>query len=52
MEHLMNLIVNGRVEPEKIITHVFHGREKLTEAIDLFMNLDRSLIKPVVYFNE
>lgn len=52
MEHLMNLISNGRVAPEKIITHVYHGKKYLTDAIDLFMNLDRSLIKPVVYFDD
>ena len=52
MERILKCIEYGRWQPEKIITHRFHGKEYLQEAIALFINHDRSLIKPVVYFTE
>lgn len=49
MSKMAELISNGRVAPEKIITHKFYGMDKIPEAMDLFLNRDRSLIKPVIY---
>ncbi len=49
MSRMAQLIACGRVEPEKMITHRFHGMERIPEAMDLFLNHDRSLIKPVIY---
>lgn len=49
LSHMVELISCGRVQPEKLITHRFHGMDKIPEAMKLFMDLDRSLIKPVIY---
>jgi threonine dehydrogenase-like Zn-dependent dehydrogenase len=46
---MLDLIRTGRVQPEKIITHRFSGIEKIPDAMRLYMNLDRSLIKAVIY---
>lgn len=37
------------VAPEKLITHRYHGMEQIIDAMNLFLNHDRSLIKPVIY---
>lgn len=39
----------GPVAPEKLITHRFHGLDQIPAAMDLFLQHDRSLIKPVIY---
>lgn len=49
MSRMAQLIASGRVEPEKLITHRYHGMEQIPEAMNLFLNHDRSLIKPVIY---
>jgi threonine dehydrogenase-like Zn-dependent dehydrogenase len=49
MENCIKLIQFGRVHPENIITHRFHGMDKIPEAFQLFLDHDRSLIKPVIY---
>ena len=49
MERMAGLIAYGRVEPEKLITHRFHGLDAVPEAMQLFLDRDRSLIKPVIY---
>lgn len=51
MEKMLKLIEHGRIHPEKIVTHTFHGMEKLEDAMQLFIDRDRSLIKPVIFFN-
>lgn len=51
LTRMLNMIQAGRVKPERIITHRFEGIEKIPEAMQLYVNLDRSLIKAVV-FNE
>jgi threonine dehydrogenase-like Zn-dependent dehydrogenase len=51
MEKLFKLVEYGRLQPEKMITHRFHGMEKAQEALNLFLNHDRTLIKPVIYFD-
>ena len=51
MSRMARLIANGRVAPEKLITHRYHGMEQIAEAMDLFLNHDRRLIKPVIYYN-
>lgn len=52
MSKMAKLISCGRVHPEKLITHRFYGMEKIPEAMQLFINHDRSLIKPVIYNQE
>ena len=49
LSRMAQLVACGRVAPEKLITHRYHGMEKIPEAMDLFLNHDRSLIKPVIY---
>lgn len=52
LNRMVNLIATGRVQPEKLITHRYTGMEKITDAMDLFLNHDRSLIKPVILADE
>ena len=49
MTRMAQLIACGRVAPEKLITHRYHGMDKIPEALRLFLNHDLSLIKPVIY---
>lgn len=49
MERMAALVAYGRVEPELLVTHRFHGMEAIPDAMQLFLDRDRSLIKPVVY---
>ena len=49
MSRMAQLIAWGRVAPEKLITHRFHGLDQIPAAMDLFLQHDRSLIKPVIY---
>lgn len=51
LEKLLSLVEYGRLQPEKLITHKFHGMGKIEEAVQLFVNHDRTLIKPIVYFD-
>ena len=43
MTRMAQLIACGRVAPEKLITHHYHGMDKIPEALRLFLNHDRSL---------
>lgn len=49
MSRMAQLIAWGRVAPEKLITHRFHGLDQIPATMDLFLQHDRSLIKPVIY---
>ena len=49
LSRMAQLIACGRVQPEKLITHRFHGMEQIPAAMELFLKHDRSLIKPVIY---
>ena len=49
LTRMLNLIELGRVKPEKMITHRFYGLDSIPEAMELYTNLDRSLIKAVIY---
>ncbi len=51
LEKLLSLVQHGRLESERLITHALHGKDKVADAVQLFINHDRSLIKPVVYFD-
>jgi threonine dehydrogenase-like Zn-dependent dehydrogenase len=48
MEKLASLVVNGRVDPSKLITHRFEGFDKIEESLILMKNKPADLIKPVV----
>lgn len=49
MSRMAQLIATGRIAPEKLVTHRYHGMDKIPEAMGLFLNHDRSLIKPIIY---
>lgn len=49
MERMATLISYGRVTPEKLITHRFHGMSAIPNAMRLFLDHDRSLIKAIIY---
>lgn len=48
MENLIDLIKYNRVDPSKLVTHKFHGFDKIEEALELMKEKPKDLIKPVV----
>ena len=48
-ERLTNMLVAGRVDASKLITHEFHGFDKIGEALQMMKDKPRDLIKPIVY---
>ncbi|MBQ3541369.1 MAG: NAD(P)-dependent alcohol dehydrogenase [Phascolarctobacterium sp.] len=51
-EKLARLITAGRIHPEKMITHVFHGWDGVKEALMLMKDKPAELIKPLVIFDK
>jgi threonine dehydrogenase-like Zn-dependent dehydrogenase len=51
MERLLSMIVAGRVDPGKLITHRFNGLDEIEQAFHLMVNKPRDLIKPIVLFD-
>ncbi len=47
-ERLARLVMEGRIHPEKLVTHVFHGFENVEAALMLMKEKPRDLIKPLV----
>lgn len=52
MERLLSLVRNGRGDPELLVTHEFHGLDKIEDAFALMKDKPKDLIKPVVYVEE
>ena len=52
MEKLANLVMTGRIHPEKLITHRFVGLENVEPALMLMKDKPRDLIKPLVIIEE
>lgn len=50
-ERLLKLIEYGRMKPELMATHVFHGMDKIEDAVKLMMDKDPNVIKPLVFFD-
>lgn len=48
MEKLAALLVNGRLDTSRLLTHCFQGFEHLEEALLLMKDKPKDLIKPVV----
>ena len=48
MEKLASLVMNGRLDPSKLITHRFEGIENLEPALMLMKDKPADLIKPVI----
>lgn len=49
MERMVNLVVNGRLDPSKLITHKYHGFENMEKALLKMKDKDPDLIKPMVF---
>ena len=49
MERLIDLTRYNRVDPDKLVTHKFHGFEHIEEALMLMKDKQQELIKPVVF---
>ncbi|NLB29815.1 MAG: NAD(P)-dependent alcohol dehydrogenase, partial [Clostridiales bacterium] len=48
MEKLASLVVTGRIDPGKMITHRFEGFEHAEEALLLMKDKPKDVIKPVI----
>ncbi|MCH3965786.1 MAG: NAD(P)-dependent alcohol dehydrogenase [Clostridium sp.] len=48
MERLIDLVKYNRLDPAKLVTHVYHGFDHIEESLLLMKNKPRDLIKPVV----
>lgn len=48
MEKLASLMVTGRLDPSKLLTHKFNGFDHMEEALMLMKEKPSNLIKPVV----
>jgi threonine dehydrogenase-like Zn-dependent dehydrogenase len=48
MEKLVSLVINGRLDTSKLVTHRFEGLDQVQEALMLMKDKPRDLIKPVV----
>ncbi|MBZ3936070.1 NAD(P)-dependent alcohol dehydrogenase [Methanimicrococcus blatticola] len=48
MEQMVDLAVYNRIQPEKMVTHVFDGFENMEKALMLMKEKPKDLIKPVV----
>ena len=48
MERLAALLVNGRLDTSRLLTHRFQGFDHLEEALLLMKDKPKDLIKPVV----
>ena len=51
MERLLSLVQYGRLKPELLVTHIFHGMEKIEDAIKMMADRDPTVIKPIIYFD-
>ena len=52
MEALANMVMAGRVDPSKMVTHEFKGIEGIAEAYKIMEEKPADLIKPLVWLND
>lgn len=52
MEKLSSLVTSGRVNLHAEVTHVFHGKQHVAEALQLMKDKPADLIKPVVIWDD
>lgn len=50
LERFIDLVKYGRIDPSKLVTHVFHGMENIEKAWYLMKEKPADLIKPVVIY--
>lgn len=48
MERLIDIVAYKRIDPSKLVTHVFHGFDNIEKAFYLMKDKPKDLIKPVV----
>lgn len=48
MELMAELVKYNRVDPSKIVSHVFHGLENIEKAFELMRDKSEDLVKPIV----
>ena len=48
MERLLSLVEYGKLRPELVITHTYHGLEKAEDALTLMGSKTDDMIKPIV----
>ncbi len=48
MEKMAKLIASGKLDTKKLVTHVFHGFDKIEDALMLMKDKPKDVIKPVV----
>jgi threonine dehydrogenase-like Zn-dependent dehydrogenase len=51
IRRMLEIVRYGRLDPEKLITHRFHGLDKIPEAFELMDKKSADLIKPIVYLD-
>lgn len=52
MERLINLVMHNKVDPGKLVTHVFHGFDNMEKSLLLMKDKPVDLIKPVVLIED
>lgn len=52
MEKLASLVTSGRVDLHAEVTHVYHGKEHIEEALFQMRDKPKDLIKPVVIWDD
>lgn len=48
-ERLLSVVMSGRLDVDKLITHEFHGLDGIEPAFDLMAEKPVDLVKPIVY---
>ena len=51
MEKLISFIETGRINPGRLVTHKFHGFDKVEEALLLMKDKPKDLIKSIVFID-
>jgi len=51
IEYLTKAIRFDRVDPSLMITHKFHGFDKIEDAFELMIEKTKDLIKPIAYID-
>ncbi|MDR1163937.1 MAG: NAD(P)-dependent alcohol dehydrogenase [Candidatus Accumulibacter sp.] len=48
MQRMASLVMNKRVDPGLLVTHVFNGLDKIGEALEMMHHKSEEVIKPIV----
>lgn len=50
LERLLSMVSTGRFDPSIVVSHQFHGMEKVVDALEMMASRDQTIVKPVVFF--